>query len=465
MTPAIRLLATLIALALAPVSAPALADTGRFVAISDVHLDPFAGDSSDARLLAADVADWPAILRERDEPPVSFGRDANVPLFLGVLEDAAAAAPDADFVVYPGDFVVHRLEERLAAIPDHDGDMADAAVKITLYLAARLEEAWPDAPILPALGNTDSGCGDYETEPGGAYLRGTFPMVERLAGDLLLPGAKESWLAGGYYAARHPTVADARVLVLNTVLWSTRYRNRCGAPEGEATPPGEAMLAWLRFQLYAARMDGERVLLVYHVPAGVDAYSTAHGHPGSKGCAPPMPFWQARYRNGFEGLIGEYAPMVLGALSGHIHRDSWRLFRDGKDAPIAVDTIVPSVSPIFGNAPAWQLFAYDRTTGALVDRTTRAVTNLEAASRGADIAIAELYRFTDAYRVPAYGLSALEGISEALATAVPSPDRTLYARFYGSGHGDDPEEAWPVYGCTPGNASVADFIACHCPAD
>lgn len=462
----LRALIVALCAGLAPTSG-ALAADGRFVAISDVHLDPFTGTAADARILASPPSEWPSIYAELALQPADYGSDANVPLLAASLSDAAARVPAPDFVIYPGDFVVHRLSRKIAAAggdPD-EATRLKMAVGITRYLADRLRARFPDAPILPALGNTDAACGDYRIEPGGAYLDRTFPILRALVGaDRLADDAATTWRAGGYYAARHPTVASARFVVLNNVLWSTKYENACAGQGAASDPaPGEAMLAWLDRQLAAARAAGETVHLVYHVPPGANAYGTAHAGGAGACRQATVPFWRETWRAAFSDLMARDGDIVVTGYSGHIHRDSWRLFRAGEGRVEAFVNIVPAISPIYGNAPAYQVFTYDRSTGALRDKETIAVTNLSAAAAGtARLAFSPLYRFEAAYRAGPLGPSALATVSQALATAEPSADRTLYARYYGSGHGDDPEKAWPVYGCAPGNALLPGFDACHC---
>jgi hypothetical protein len=103
--------------------------------------------------------------------------------------------------------------------------------------------ALPGKPILLSLGNNDSSCGDYKIDPGGAYLAATREAVRSLAGaHLLAADFDETYSAGGYYAARHPTLADTTVVVLDDVLWSDEYDNACGTGGLEAAT---AMMTWL----------------------------------------------------------------------------------------------------------------------------------------------------------------------------------------------------------------------------
>src|SRR5260370_15280237 len=103
------------------------------------------------------------------------------------------------------------------------------AVKTTLFVGEALADALAGKPAILALGNVDSSCGDYRIEPGGHYLAATREMVRRLVGaERLEPDFDETYAAGGYYAARHPTLANGLILGLNHGLGATQYR----APRG-----------------------------------------------------------------------------------------------------------------------------------------------------------------------------------------------------------------------------------------
>ncbi|UOM32564.1 metallophosphoesterase [Acuticoccus sp. I52.16.1] len=450
-----------------PPGAAAGADAdATFLAISDVHLDPFTGTAADGRLLAADISEWPRIFADVSVPVATYGDDANVPLLDAVLADAARRTPSPDFVIFSGDAVVHRLAYRVRAVEPGAGQeqVTDMAIKITTYLAHRLADAFPQAPVLLALGNTDAGCGDYQVEPGGRYLAATVPALRRLVGsDRLAPDAEATWRAGGYYAARHPTVDDMTVIVLNTVLWSPKYENRCGPAGSDSRAAGDAMSAWLEARLSAAASAGERVWLVYHIPAGVDAYSTAQAKPADAACAAhTVPFWREPYAAAFASLMQRHRAIVSAGFSGHIHRDSWRLFPASGDGAAGFEAIVPAVSPVYRDAPAFQMFTYDRSDGALQEKTTFAVTNLPQAAAGAPVVVDRLYAFTEAYARTPFGATALAEVTAALQRDAASPDRTLYDRFYGSGYGHDPETDWPVYACAPAAATAGAFDACRC---
>ena len=63
---------------------------GRFIAFSDLHLDPTADPALVGQLLAAPVADWAAILERGREGFGRFGRDATWPLVRSALDHRSA---------------------------------------------------------------------------------------------------------------------------------------------------------------------------------------------------------------------------------------------------------------------------------------------------------------------------------------------------------------------------------------
>jgi hypothetical protein len=61
----------------------------------------------------------------------------------------------------------------------------------------------------------------------------------------------------------HPTLPNQEILVLNSVLWSPSYSN-CGS---DGSDPGTAEIKWLSWKLYEAKILGNKVILVMHIPS------------------------------------------------------------------------------------------------------------------------------------------------------------------------------------------------------
>jgi hypothetical protein len=90
-------------------------------------------------------------------------------LLRSALQQMKDTLPDPAFVLVPGDFLAHGFRRAFdAAASDH----SDAAYRIFVqktmqFLAQQLEQTFPNKPILPALGNNDDLCGDYQLQPRG----------------------------------------------------------------------------------------------------------------------------------------------------------------------------------------------------------------------------------------------------------------------------------------------------------
>jgi len=435
---------------------------GRFAVISDIHFNPFDPPRLARQLADADVTDWEAIFATIEtQTAASYGSDTNYALLKSAIDAFAKAAANVDFVIMPGDFLSHRFQQKAA---DALGtDPADDAVKTlagktAVYVAEVLREAVPGRPLIPALGNTDAVCGDYQIEPGGPFLTATARAVRDSLGDAATdPDFEETYRAGGYFAVRHPLVSDTVTIVLNDVLWSTRYSDACG----DGRPNGSrAMLEWLEARLETARAAGDRVWIVYHVPIGIDAYSTAH----SKETAcdeKPVPFLREPYSTRYPALLRDYADMIVASFAGHVHYDGYRLLTGDAGTALGVTKIVPAISPVFGQNPGFQIFSYDLQSGAPTDFETWYLDNLEETSLATPGDWRREYRFTEAYGLPSFSAQATETLWRA-ASSGPGPDRDAFARFYPVSHGQFSDTKLPAYLCAMRYQSVDTFSACYC---
>jgi sphingomyelin phosphodiesterase acid-like 3 len=433
--------------------------SGTFAVITDLHFDPFDPPQLAAALVASAPAAWPAILASANDQAMSrTGEDTNHALLASSLAIFAKAAASADFALVPGDLLAHGFEEKAAkalGVALTSQAVADMAVKTTIFVGDALAGALGGKPAIIALGNNDSHCGDYRIEPGGSYLAATREAVRRLAGaGHLEPDFDETYAAGGYYAMRHPTVADMLIVVLNDVLWSTKYRDACGT-DGFAA--AQAMFDWLRDRLARQRAAGGRVWIVHHIPWGIDAYSTVDAKASS--CpAKVVPFLKEPFASEFLALLAEYRDMLQASFSGHTHFDDYRLLIDARGTVIGLDKVTPAISPVFGQNPGFQLFTYDRGSGAPRDFSTWYLANPGAAPRAADWQLE--YTFTKAYGQPAYSRDTVNTVWMAM-----SNDRAVqdtYRRLYNVGRGALDAARFTAYSCAMGHMDRQSFTACYC---
>ena len=203
------------------------------------------------------------------------------------------------------------------------------------------------------------------------------------------------------------------------------------------------MLAWLRDQLAEARAAGGKVWLVHHV-IGIDPYSTVHSKAAA--CADHVtPFLADPFAEDYPALLREYADVIAGGLVGHMHYDDYhRIVLDNKSKGVSVEKVTPAVSPIFGQNPSFNIFTYDRGTGAVTDFTTTYLANLDTATAATADWRAE-YTFSSAYGQPDFSPASVEALWRAIST--PGPMQDKYRGIYNVGAGSLGAANFSAYSC------------------
>ena len=447
-------------------AAPAQAASGQILVMSDLHFDPMADPRLVEQLAAAEPEQWSAVLDSSSDRSLGrYGRDSNWMLLRSALRQMAETLPKPAFVLISGDFLAHGFRREFnAAASDH----SDAAYRIFVrktmqFLGQQLEQTFPATVILPALGNNDEECGDYELQPGGPFLIDTLPILRRLVGSAGGPGFDRDWQSYGNYSAR---VSGIRMLSTNTNFLSVHYRNACGsAADGD---PGRATLAWLEAELAAAKAAQERVWLLYHIPPGIDGYATLRqgACPGTM-----IPMWDQSYAGAFFPLLRRYADTVVASFAGHTHMDDFRLIADA-EGRYGFALITPAVSPIFGQNPAFRTLVYD-AAGGILDQTTYDLTNLPQATTAAGGVPPEWraeYTFTRQWSLPRVDLPSLDHLYSLITDVPEERERwqmifpvsspAYWAPF--SGGSEQLAQAVRAFRCASGNVAPSDYQQCYC---
>jgi len=251
------------------VASSALAE--KFLSVSDIHFNPFADPAIVAKLDAAEVSQWEAILASSTVTAFStYGSDVNDPLFRSAIGEMRKQLPSPAFVLISGDLLAHDFDKNYQQYATDKSRTAYTAfvAKTNAYIASVFRAAYPGVRIYPTLGNNDSDCGDYAVVPNGTFLtdfRDVWsPIVRSRSFDRRFP-------TGGYYHADVPALKNVRIIALNTNFFSTNYKNPCGTPGPD---PGVRELEWLDAELGLARKEGKRVWLLFHIPPGMDVYDS-----------------------------------------------------------------------------------------------------------------------------------------------------------------------------------------------
>jgi sphingomyelin phosphodiesterase acid-like 3 len=340
----------------------------RWLAVSDIHFDPFSDAAIVERLAQAPVERWRAIFQLALPQPYSdYGSDTNFPLLESSLEAMHNEVSDPAVVMVTGDFLAHGFRAKFDKTVRNHGDLQydDFVNKTIAFIADEFRAAFPRAHLIPVIGNNDGYCGDYESTPHSTFLA---RLAVEWGGSV---GAADpnafvvQFAVGGYYTVPLPA-GDAQAVVLNDVFWSPRYMNACGNKQDD---PGGDELTWLTQTLHAA--GAHPVWVLAHIPPGVDVFSTLLNKS-----AQPVMMLADRFNDPFVSLLQTTSSPIAMGLSGHTHMSSFRVIGPGATTPITPMLVLPSISPIFGGNPSFTVLDVDSQTARVNDDQVFTLTNL-----------------------------------------------------------------------------------------
>jgi len=433
------------------------AAASEFLVLTDIHFNPLADKALAEPLAAAPAEQWPTILDRGSERMSNYSEDSDWKLLRATL-DELQAQKKPDGVLIAGDFLPHGFRNAFdRSVGGHD-DVAYRrfVVKTMRFLALELANAFPKTPILPALGNNDSDCGDYAIRPGGAYLADTAGIVAGMIGTAAGEDFAPSWTALGSYAVDVPIQPRLRVIALNDNYFSTHYRNSCGG-EGDGSP-ARATLIWLTRALADAAAARRKVILLYHIPPGTDAFATAR-HDACP--VTPAPLLAEPYAAELHALMQRYSDTIVAHIAGHLHTDAFRVLRSG-DKLFGFVMIVPAISPIFGQNPSFRRFALG-DDGEISAVNTYYLANLGDAVAGAAPQWRAEASFERNWNLPRFDAASLETLYRRLGTSETAQQRWIQTYgVQGPASAAVTLQNFSVYRCSVGSDQSSDFARCLC---
>jgi sphingomyelin phosphodiesterase acid-like 3 len=458
----------------APAAVPALL-------LSDIHFEPFFDPAKVPQLASAPASQWKEILGSAASPDQeqrfaalkqqchSKGEDTTGALLQSSLLAMRAQAAGVAFITVSGDLMAHQFDCKFNTLFPHAaaGDLPAFAEKTLAYVQLQLRAAFPGVPLYVALGNNDSGCGDYQIDAQSAFLAAEARTVSADLPAADRDEAQRSFANAGYYGASLPApIQGARLLALDDLFMSKNYATCAGKPD----PTGaQEQLTWLRRQLTAARAKHEKVWVMGHIPPGVNLASTAAKHPDFCASRKVAPFLAS---DELPNLLTEFGDVIALALFGHTHMDELRLLQpqDGAGAPTASAPraaialkMVPSISPVHGNNPSFTLAQVDPATARLMDYKVIAASNLS----GVKADWKEEYDYGKAYSASAFDAAAVEKLVQEFAAdpgATQAPSQAYLKSVFTGGQMPILGLFWPPYVCSLSHFSAEGFTACACAA-
>ncbi len=434
----------------------AAAATQEWLVVSDVHFDPFADPRIVERLASAPALRWREIFSSQGpQPYANYGADTNFALLESALEAMRNRVNDPPVVIISGDFLAHGFRAKFDRLVRNHGDARYASfVDDTIrFLANEFQTAFPRARLLPAIGNNDSYCGDYQGAPGSGFLAS---MAASWGGSVGAPNPNAfaaQFATGGYYTVPLPA-ANAHAVVVNDVFWSAQYRNSCGQATSD---PGGDEAAWLTSTLHGL-MSGN-VWIIAHIPPGIDPYATQRAANGSA-----VQFLTPHYNDVFVNALLS-APHTMMAIAGHTHMNSFRVIGPDPSRPAVPMLVVPSISPIYSNNPSFTLLRIDDTNASVQDAQAFVLDDLPALAKNGRVA-ANWRREYDFDSVFGHGTIDASHLA-SVQNQILGDDRVRrrFDEFYdgSSGRALIPDAQWHAYWCANVALSATAYGACASP--
>jgi sphingomyelin phosphodiesterase acid-like 3 len=448
--------------------------------LSDIHLDPFADPAKVAKLNASPVADWPAILSAPASPTQAKdfaalqeacptkGIDTPWVLWQSSLTAIHGDASQARFVTVSGDLLAHSFGckfEKLVPTAQ-PGDYVAFTEKTVRTIVSTLRAALPGVPVYVAMGNNDSGCGDYTLDAAHDAFLG---LVAKVVAEAL-PAADRApvlrdFAAGGYYNVPLAPMPHTRLVVLDDLFLSGKYTTCSGKSD---PAPAAAQLAWLTRQLAMARQQHEQVWVMGHIPPGVDVYASAKKSGNACIGGKPQMFLAS---DALADLLARNADIIRLALFGHTHADEMRLLSPESSSTMpAAQTVlgvplkgIASITPINGNRPSFTLALIDTASAALVDYSVFMASN----STGVGTAWSKEYTYSTTYYKPAFDAASLATLITGFQsdpTAKTAASQAYVSHYFPGTPSAALQFVWPQYACSLDHDSAAGFSACACGA-
>jgi sphingomyelin phosphodiesterase acid-like 3 len=446
------------------------------VMLSDLHFDPFENPAKIPDLRKAPVSAWSAILNRPESAMQASdvaalqtrcairGADSSWTLVQASLRQAKLREPRPLFVTVSGDLLAHGFPCKFHALAPKATaeDLSSFAAKTISFLALQLRLAFPATPVYFALGNNDSGCGDYREAPDSAFLHAVGSYVAAGVPNATNRAAILSTFSqlGDYSVLLPAPMQNARLIVLQDIFESVHFEGCDGHSD---TAAAEQQIDWFRSRLTQARANGEQVWVMAHIPPGVDVYGTFHRYlfAPAEACnvKTPMMFLSS---DALGDTIAEFSDVVRLAVFAHTHMDEIKLL-EGPDGTAVPAKLVPSISPINGNDPAFLVAQVLPQTATMKDYTVYAAANAQGAIWARE------YRYSEAYGLPDLSAASVRKLTSNLI-ADTTGEATVsreYERYFLAGGGTFAavglQRLWPAYSCSLQQRDAETFHRCMCP--
>lgn len=415
---------------------------------------------------------WESILNRSQPTAYSpYGQDTNWWLLRSAFDAMRRTDPDPALIMITGDLLAHGFPQAYARTmhdtkPEHYRAFVSKTVS---FVTAELRLRYNKSQILLTPGNNDNECGDYDIEGGGPFLSDSARPVRGLA--RANGRFTADWKSLGSFTIRPRFTPGVRIISVNSIFFSNRYQaanfaDSCAPVDSKAAT---RTFAWLESTLARAEQKREKVWLMFHIPPGIDGFSTMTRYQSlSKAggshdlCSEAIvPMWKPYWTSLFDHLVAEHQDTITAMFAGHDHTDDFRVIRgSGNNAQFVL--IDPPISPIYGQNPAFRVVTF-RAGGQLVDQSTYYLTNLLAAQSDVPGVWTLEYSLVDKWHSPRLDAASLNTIYQQLKSDPEASTQWLTLLNVSSSHDHVPAEGVRTLQCADEALDPAAYKACYCP--
>lgn len=321
-----------------------LADSNRFLAISDIHYN---------HTLNA----------------TTYGKDTGKQLWQATQDvlTRKMTADQPDFVLVLGD------------LPGHATSVEERKINIRTILQGLRKTVGQEKPVFFLPGNNDSIGGDHHSftdadnqtplnlDPAHGWpALNVKPSCKNTTAPCMIETPYH--LRYGFYQAY--IKPHLRLIALNTVIFGNSpkhpYTADDGASQAEATL---LQLHWFKSALADAEKAGDSVYIAMHVPPGADAWQSNSDRQVNMWVDQQIDN-QTNLTQAFLNDIDEHKSIIRGVFYGHTHYDALRKLYNQQGDVTTIAYSIPGDTPQHYNNPGFKIFEYSPQDFTLLDSQT-----------------------------------------------------------------------------------------------
>ena len=429
-----------------------------FLSLSDIHFNPFdycTRKNADIQkcekivkdLVSSDVKNWNAIFQKHYSNDLTFsefGQDTNYPLFQSLLNQLKenTQVKKSQFIVILGDTLGHNFVEIYKKLyPSAKQTEIQSFINKTLiYINYNVKNALPkEVDFFPTIGNNDSFIDDYNIDnPDKNEFYNEFK--KNIIELNNINNIEFNFTKSGYYFASSRK-NNLNIISLNTNPFSINAINKDGADIDKEI---SQELRWLSETLNKVKDKDNKVLILTHIPLGIDPYTSIKKKKVTS-------FWnpdENKITNKYVKILKENSTTISGIMMGHTHNDAYSII--DKDLKL-FEISTASVTPSHFNNSSFKIYSIENNE--IKDYSTYYLDRSNA------IPSWKLeYTFTKAYQTSSLNSGIIKFIQQWETSKTLN---SKYLEFYNVGSDNSfMKNNWKYYACGANYITVREYENC-----